>query len=407
MNNKQNWIDQRFPLTKVFNEHLAEYYTPRNFNIWYFFGGLAILMLGMQLLTGIFLTMHYKPDAEYAFASVEYIMRDVEWGWFIRYLHSTGASAFFIIIYLHMMRALLYGSYKGPRELIWILGMVLYILLLAEAFFGYVLPWGQMSFWGAQVIISLFGSVPVVGPDLLVWILGDYAVGDATLNRFFSLHVVVLPLILVVLVFLHIVALHTVGSNNPDGIEIKKNKDKDGIPKDGIPFHPYFTVKDAMGAVAFLWIFCAVVFYAPALNGYFLEAPNFIEANPLKTPEHIAPLWYLTPYYSVLSAIPPLFGSQFPGVLAMFAALLVFFFLPWLDRSPVKSIRYRSPIYKWILGIFVVSFIMLGWLGVQPVTPLYVLLARIFTGLYFAFFLLMPWYSTLGKTKEVPDRVTA
>ena len=407
MNNKQSWIDQRFPLTKVFNEHLAEYYTPRNFNIWYFFGGLAILMLGMQLLTGIFLTMHYKPDAEYAFASVEYIMRDVEWGWFIRYLHSTGASAFFIIIYLHMMRALLYGSYKGPRELIWILGMLLYILLLAEAFFGYVLPWGQMSFWGAQVIISLFGSVPVVGPDLLVWILGDYAVGDATLNRFFSLHVVVLPLILVVLVFLHIVALHTVGSNNPDGIEIKKNKDKDGIPKDGIPFHPYFTVKDAMGAVAFLWIFCAVVFYAPALNGYFLEAPNFIEANPLKTPEHIAPLWYLTPYYSVLRAIPPLFGSQFPGVLAMFAALLVFFFLPWLDRSPVKSIRYRSPIYKWILGIFVVSFIMLGWLGVQPVTPLYVLLARIFTGLYFAFFLLMPWYSTLGKTKEVPDRVTA
>ena len=407
MNSKQSWIDQRFPLTKVFNEHLAEYYTPRNFNIWYFFGGLAILMLGMQLLTGIFLTMHYKPDAEYAFASVEYIMRDVEWGWFIRYLHSTGASAFFIIIYLHMMRALLYGSYKGPRELIWILGMLLYILLLAEAFFGYVLPWGQMSFWGAQVIISLFGSVPVVGPDLLVWILGDYAVGDATLNRFFSLHVVVLPLILVVLVFLHIVALHTVGSNNPDGIEIKKNKDKDGIPKDGIPFHPYFTVKDAMGAVAFLWIFCAVVFYAPALNGYFLEAPNFIEANPLKTPEHIAPLWYLTPYYSVLRAIPPLFGSQFPGVLAMFAALLVFFFLPWLDRSPVKSIRYRSPIYKWILGIFVVSFIMLGWLGVQPVTPLYVMLARIFTALYFAFFLLMPWYSTLGKTKEVPDRVTA
>ena len=406
MNNKQSWIDQRFPLTKVFNEHLAEYYTPRNFNIWYFFGGLAILMLGMQLLTGIFLTMNYKPDAEYAFASVEYIMRDVEWGWFIRYLHSTGASAFFIIIYLHMMRALLYGSYKGPRELIWILGMVLYILLLAEAFFGYVLPWGQMSFWGAQVIISLFGSVPVIGPELLVWILGDYAVGDATLNRFFSLHVVVLPLILVVLVFLHIVALHTVGSNNPDGIEIKKVKDKDGIPKDGIPFHPYFTVKDAMGAVAFLWIFCAVVFYAPALNGYFLEAPNFIEANPLKTPEHIAPLWYLTPYYSVLRAIPPLFGSQFPGVLAMFAALLVFFFLPWLDRNPVKSIRYRSPIYKWILGIFVVSFIMLGWLGVQPVTPLYVLLARIFTTLYFAFFILMPWYSTLGKNKEVPERVT-
>ena len=406
MNNKQSWIDQRFPLSRVINEHLAEYYTPRNFNFWYFFGGLAVVMLIMQLVTGIFLTMHYKPDAEYAFASVEYIMRDVEWGWFIRYMHSTGASAFFVIIYLHMMRALLYGSYKGPRELIWILGMVLYILLLAEAFMGYVLPWGQMSFWGAQVIISLFGSVPIVGPDLLVWILGDYAVGDSTLNRFFSLHVVVIPLILVVLVFLHIVALHHVGSNNPDGIEIKQNKDKDGIPKDGIPFHPYFTIKDSVVVVGFLWIFCAVVFYAPALNGYFLEAPNFIEANPLKTPEHIAPLWYLTPYYSVLRAIPPLFGSQFPGVLAMFAALGVFFLLPWLDRSPVKSIRYRSPIYKWILGTFVLSFIVLGWLGVQPVTPLYVLLARIFTILYFAFFILMPWFSTLGKTKEVPERVT-
>ena len=406
MNNKQSWIDQRFPLTRVINEHLAEYYTPRNFNFWYFFGGLAVVMLIMQLVTGIFLTMHYKPDAEYAFASVEYIMRDVEWGWFIRYMHSTGASAFFVIIYLHMMRALLYGSYKGPRELIWILGMVLYILLLAEAFMGYVLPWGQMSYWGAQVIISLFGSIPIVGPDLLVWILGDYAVGDSTLNRFFSLHVVVIPLILVVLVFLHIVALHHVGSNNPDGIEIKQNKDKDGIPKDGIPLHPYFTIKDSVVVVGFLWIFCAVVFYAPALNGYFLEYPNFIEANPLKTPEHIAPLWYLTPYYSVLRAIPPLFGSQFPGVLAMFAALGVFFLLPWLDRSPVKSIRYRSPIYKWILGTFVVSFIVLGWLGVQPVTPLYALLARIFTALYFAFFILMPWFSTLGKTKEVPERVT-
>ena len=400
MHNKQSWIDQRFPLTKVINEHLAEYYTPRNFNFWYFFGGLAVVMLIMQLVTGIFLTMHYKPDAEYAFASVEYIMRDVEWGWFIRYMHSTGASAFFVIIYLHMMRALLYGSYKGPRELIWILGMVLYILLLAEAFMGYVLPWGQMSFWGAQVIISLFGSVPIVGPDLLVWILGDYAVGDATLNRFFSLHVVVIPLILVVLVFLHIVALHHVGSNNPDGIEIKKNKDADGIPKDGIPFHPYFTIKDSVVVVGFLWIFCAVVFYAPALNGYFLEAPNFIEANPLKTPEHIAPLWYLTPYYSVLRAIPPLFGSQFPGVLGMFAALGVFFLLPWLDRSPVKSIRYRSPIYKWILGAFVVSFIMLGWLGVQPVTPLYVLLARIFTTLYFSFFILCPGLALLGKPKR-------
>ena len=406
MKNKQSWIDQRFPLTKVWNEHLAEYYTPRNFNFWYFFGSLAILMLVMQLVTGIFLTMHFKPDSANAFASVEYIMRDVEWGWLVRYLHSVGASAFFVVIYLHMYRGLLYGSYKGPRELIWVLGMLLYIVLMAEAFMGYVLPWGQMSYWGAQVIISLFGSVPVIGPDLLVWILGDYAVGDAALNRFFSLHVIALPLILVVLVFLHIVALHTVGSNNPDGIEIKKNKDKDGIPKDGIPFHPYFTVKDTMGAVAFLWIFCAVVFYAPALNGYFLEHANFIEANPLQTPEHIAPLWYLTPFYSVLRAVPPMFGSQFPGVLAMGASLLILFFLPWLDRSPVKSIRYRSPIYKWVLGIFVVSFVMLGWLGMQSVTPLNVFLARVFTVLYFAFFILMPWYTSIGKTKEVPERLT-
>ncbi len=406
MKNKESWIDQRFPLTKVWNEHLAEYYTPRNFNFWYFFGSLAILMLVMQLVTGIFLTMHFKPDSANAFASVEYIMRDVEWGWLVRYLHSVGAAAFFVVIYLHMFRGLLYGSYKGPRELIWVLGMLLYIVLMAEAFMGYVLPWGQMSYWGAQVIISLFGSVPVIGPDLLVWILGDYAVGDAALNRFFSLHVIALPLILVVLVFLHIVALHTVGSGNPDGIEIKKNKDKDGIPKDGIPFHPYFTVKDAMGYVAFLWIFCAVVFYAPGLNGYFLEHANFIEANPLQTPEHIAPLWYLTPFYSVLRAVPPMFGSQFPGVLAMGASLLILFFLPWLDRSPVKSIRYRSPIYKWVLGVFVISFVMLGWLGVQPVTPLNVFLARVFTVLYFAFFVLMPSYTSIGKFKEVPERLT-
>jgi len=406
MKNKQSWIDQRFPLTKVWNEHLAEYYTPRNFNFWYFFGSLAILMLVMQLVTGIFLTMHFKPDSANAFASVEYIMRDVEWGWLVRYLHSVGASAFFVVIYLHMYRGLLYGSYKGPRELIWVLGMLLYIVLMAEAFMGYVLPWGQMSYWGAQVIISLFGSVPFIGPDLLVWILGDYSVGDAALNRFFSLHVVALPLILVVLVFLHIVALHTVGSGNPDGVEIKKNKDKDGIPKDGIPFHPYFTVKDAMGAVAFLWIFSAVVFYAPGLNGYFLEHANFIEANPLKTPEHIAPLWYLTPFYSILRAIPPMFGSQFPGVLAMGASLFILFFLPWLDRSPVKSIRYRSPIYKWVLGVFVVSFVALGWLGMEPVTPLNVFLARVFTALYFAFFILMPWYTSIGKTKEVPERLT-
>ena len=406
MNNKQSWIDQRFPLTKVWNEHLAEYYTPRNFNFWYFFGSLAMLVLVIQLVTGIFLTMHFKPDSAQAFASVEYIMRDVEWGWLMRYLHSTGASAFFVVIYLHMYRGLLYGSYKAPRELIWILGMVLYIVLMAEAFMGYVLPWGQMSFWGAQVIISLFGSVPVIGPDLLTWILGDYAVGDPALNRFFSLHVVALPLILVVLVFLHIVALHAVGSNNPDGIEIKKNKDKDGIPKDGIPFHPYYVVKDIWVVVGFLMIFCAVVFFAPAMNGYFLENANFIEANPLKTPDHIAPLWYLTPFYSVLRAIPPMFGSQFPGVLGMGAALVILVALPWLDRSPVKSIRYRSAPFKWALGIFVISFIMLGWLGMQPVNELNAFLARLFTVLYFAFFILMPWYTSIGKTKPVPERTT-
>ena len=406
MDNNKNWIDQRFPLTKVWNEHLAEYYTPRNFNFWYFFGSLSILVLVMQIITGIFLTMHFKPDELSAFASVEYIMRDVNWGWLMRYIHSTGASAFFIVIYLHMYRGLLYGSYKAPRELIWVLGMILYIALMAEAFMGYVLPWGQMSYWGAQVIISLFGSVPFIGPDLLVWILGDYAVGDPALNRFFSLHVIALPLILVVLVFLHIVALHAVGSNNPDGIEIKENKDKDGIPKDGIPFHPYYSVKDIVGMVVFLMIFSAVVFFSPALNGYFLEHANFIEANPLKTPEHIAPLWYLTPFYSVLRAIPPMFGSQFPGVVGMFSALLILIALPWLDRSKVKSIRYRSWHYKVALGIFVISFVILGYLGMQPVTPLYSLLAKIFTITYFSFFILMPWFTTLGKTKQVPARLT-
>ncbi|CAB5495104.1 cytochrome b [Bathymodiolus thermophilus thioautotrophic gill symbiont] len=406
MDNNKNWIDQRFPLTKVWNEHLAEYYTPRNFNFWYFFGSLAMLVLVMQIVTGIFLTMHFKPDELHAFASVEYIMRDVNWGWLIRYLHSTGASAFFVVIYLHMYRGLLYGSYKSPRELIWILGMILYIALMAEAFMGYVLPWGQMSYWGAQVIISLFGSVPFIGPDLLVWILGDYAVGDPALNRFFSLHVIALPLILVVLVFLHIVALHAVGSNNPDGVEIKKNKDKNGIPKDGIPFHPYYSVKDIVGVVGFLMIFSAVVFFAPAMNGYFLEHANFIEANPLQTPSHIAPLWYLTPFYSVLRAIPPMFGSQFPGVVGMFAALLILLALPWLDRSKVKSIRYRSAPYKYALGVFVISFVYLGYLGMQPVTPMNALLARVFTVTYFGFFILMPWFTSIGKTKEVPKRVT-
>ena len=406
MDNNKNWIDQRFPLTKVWNEHLAEYYTPRNFNFWYFFGSLAILVLVIQILTGVFLTMHFKPDAALAFASVEYIMRDIDWGWLIRYIHSTGASAFFVVIYLHMYRGMLYGSYKAPRELIWILGMVLYIALMAEAFMGYVLPWGQMSYWGAKVIINLFGSFPIVGELILEFILGDYAVGDPVLNRFFSLHVIAIPLILVILVFLHIVALHTVGSNNPDGVEIKQNKDANGIPKDGIPFHPYYSVKDIVGVVVFLMIFSSIVFFAPALGGYFLEAPNFVEANPLKTPDHIAPLWYLTPFYSVLRAIPPMFGSQLPGVLAMFAALLILIALPWLDRSKVKSIRYRSWPYKVALTIFVITFIVLGWLGMQAVTPLYSLMAQIFTALYFAFFILMPWFTSIGETKPVPERTT-
>lgn len=405
MDNNQNWIDKRFPLTKVWNEHLAEYYTPRNFNFWYFFGSLAILVFVIQILSGIFLAMHFKPDSNLAFASVEYIMRDVEWGWLIRYIHSTGASAFFVVVYLHMYRGLIYGSYKAPRELIWILGIALYVALMAEAFMGYVLPWGQMSYWGAQVIISLFGSVPIIGPDLLIWILGDYAVDDAALNRFFSFHIVAIPFVLAILVFLHIVALHHVGSNNPDGIEIKENKDKNGIPKDGIPFHPYYSVKDVVGVVVFLIIFSAVIFFAPDLFGYFLEKENFIKANPLQTPEHIAPLWYLTPFYSILRAIPPMFGSQFPGVLAMFAALLILAALPWLDRSPVKSIKYRGFIYKFALVLFVVSFVMLGWLGMEPVTDLNQLLARIFTTIYFAFFILMPWFTKIDKTKPVPKRV--
>lgn len=391
----ESWIDKRFPLTKVWNEHLAEYYTPRNFNFWYFFGSLAIMMLVVQIFSGVFLTMFYKPDAAFAFASVEYIMRDVDWGWLIRYIHAVGASAFFIVIYLHMYRAMLYGSYKAPRELIWILGMVLYIALMAEAFTGYVLPWGQMSFWGAAVIINLFGSIPYIGQDLLLFIFGDFALGDPTLNRFFSLHVILIPLVLVVLVFLHIVALHKVGSNNPDGIEIKANKEANGIPKDGIPFHPYYSVKDIVGVVVFLMLFAFVVFFAPALGGYFLEAANFVEANPLKTPDHIAPLWYLTPFYSVLRAIPPLFNSQFPGVLAMFAALLILIALPWLDRGVAKSVRYRGKAYAYALAIFIISFIILGILGVKGVDTLNQFLAQIFTFLYFAYFVLMPWFTSV------------
>lgn len=399
------WVDDRFPLTKVWNEHLAEYYAPKNFNFWYFFGSLALLVLVNQIVTGIWLAMNYKPDAGLAFASVEYIMRDVDWGWLLRYLHSTGASAFFAVIYLHMFRGLMYGSYRKPRELIWIIGVIIYLAMMATAFMGYLLPWGQMSFWGAQVIVNLFAAVPFVGEELSIWIRGDYVISDATLNRFFAFHFL-LPFVLVGLVFLHIVALHKVGSNNPDGVEIKKNKDENGIPKDGIPFHPYYTVKDIVGVVGFLIIFLGVVFFAPDFFGLFLEAPNFEPANPLKTPDHIAPVWYFTPFYAMLRAVPPMFGSQFPGVVVMFAAIIVMFFLPWLDRSPVKSIRYKGPIFKAALAIFAVTFVVLAYLGLKPASDLLTLLAQIFTAIYFAFFLLMPWYSKMDKTKEVPERVT-
>ncbi len=396
------WIDDRFPLTKVWNEHLAEYYAPSNFNFWYYFGSLALLVLVNQIVTGIWLTMHYKPDGALAFASVEYIMRDVEWGWLLRYLHSTGASAFFIVVYLHMFRGLLYGSFKKPRELIWIFGMLIYVCLMAEAFMGYLLPWGQMSYWGAQVIISLFGAIPYVGEDLTLWIRGDYVVSDATLNRFFALHVIALPLALVGLVFVHIVALHKVGSNNPDGVEIKKKKGEDGKPLDGIPFHPYYTVKDIVGVTVFLMVFSAIIFFAPELGGYFLEHDNFVPADPLKTPEHIKPVWYFTPFYAVLRAVPDKFG----GVVAMGGAIVVLFLLPWLDRSPVKSIRYRGVMYKTALAVFAVSFVALGWLGMQAPTPVLTGLSRLFSILYFAFFLLMPFYTKWDKTKPVPERVT-
>ena len=398
----RDWVDARFPLMRLWNEHLARYYAPKNFNFWYFFGSLALFVLVIQIITGIWLTMNYKPSAELAFASVEYIMRDVEWGWWIRYMHSTGASAFFIVIYLHMYRAMLYGSYKKPRELLWIIGMLIYFTLMGEAFFGYLLPWGQMSYWGAQVIISLFGALPIVGDELALWIRGDFVVSDVTLNRFFALHVIAFPLVLCGLVGAHLIALHEVGSNNPDGIEIKNYKDADGIPLDGIPFHPYYTVKDIVGVVVFLIIFCAVVFFKPEVGGYFLEANNFIPANPLKTPEHIAPVWYFTPFYAILRAVP----SQVGGVVAMGAATLLFCFLPWLDRSPVKSIRYRGRNYKIALALFTVSFIALGWLGLQAATMTYTWMARLFAVIYFLFFLLMPFYTGSDNDKPVPDRVT-
>ena len=444
-----NWVDNRFPASKLFKEHMSEYYAPKNFNFFYIFGGLSVLVLVIQIVTGIFLTMHYKPDAALAFGSVEYIMRDVPWGWLIRYMHSTGASAFFVVVYLHMFRGLIYGSYRKPRELIWLFGCGIFLVLMAEAFMGYLLPWGQMSYWGAQVIVNLFSAIPFIGPDLALLIRGDFVVGDATLNRFFSFHVIAVPLVLLGLVVAHIIALHEVGSNNPDGVEIKAHKDAKGRPLDGIPFHPYYTVHDIFAVSVFLMVFTAIVFFAPEMGGYFLEYNNFIPADPFKTPLHIAPVWYFTPYYSMLRAVtdemmyalmacvlggaflaltrirmPVLFkalvsvgalglvammlsiDAKFWGVVAMGGGVMILFFLPWLDNSPVKSIRYRPSWHKYMYALFVFDFLVLGYLGMLPPSDIGGRVSQIGTLFYFGFFLLMPWWSRLGDPKPVPDRVT-
>jgi ubiquinol-cytochrome c reductase cytochrome b subunit len=395
------WIDKRFPLMSTWRDHIAEYYAPKNLNFWYFFGSLAMFVFVNQILTGVWLTMFYTPSAAEAFSSVEYIMRDVNYGWLIRYLHSTGASAFFIVIYMHMFRGMLYGSYKQPRELLWLIGMVLFLLLMAEAFFGYLLPWGQMSFWGAQVITSLFGAIPYIGEPIALWLRGDYNVADSTLHRFFALHVAFIPLVMAGLVYLHIVALHKVGSNNPEGIEIKENKDENGKPKDGIPFHPYYTSKDMVGVGVFLFVFFGIVFFMPEMGGYFLEHANFEAADPMVTPEHIAPVWYMTPFYAILRAIP----NKLAGVIAMGVAIAILFVIPWLDKSPVKSIRYRGIYSKLALSIFVVAFFMLGYLGTVPVSPVKQVLAQLGTFIYFAFFFLMPFYTKFEKCKPVPNRI--
>jgi len=408
--NFMEWVDERFPLTETFEYHMSKYYAPKNFNFWYLFGVLSMVVLVLQLVTGIWLTMSYVPSGDGAFASVEYIMRDVEYGWLLRYLHSTGASAFFFVVYLHMFRGLMYGSYRKPRELLWLIGMAIFACLIIEGFFGYLLPWGNMSYWAGQVIVSLVGAIPIIGGDLMEWVRGDFLMSEVTLNRFFALHVVALPLVLVMLVFVHIVALHHVGSNNPDGIEIKENKDANGIPRDGIPFHPHYTIgHDLPAIVLFLFFFCIVVFYAPEMFGYFIEKPNFEAANALKTPDHIAPVWYYTPFYAMLRAATfPLFGvpAKFWGFVVMAGAIVVPFVLPWLDRSPVKSIRYKGMISKVMLGLLVISFFILGYLGtIAPSKPA-TALAQFFTIIYFAYFVLMPWYTRVEKTKPVPDRVT-
>ena len=397
-----NWVDARLPVQRAWDTHMAKYYAPKNFNFWYFFGVLSLLVLVNQLLTGIWLTMSYNPSAEQAFGSVEYIMRDVDYGWILRYMHSTGASAFFVVVYLHMFRGLLYGSYKAPRELVWLFGMGIYLALMAEAFLGYVLPWGQMSYWGAQVIISLFGAIPYIGEGIVEWIRGDYLISGITLNRFFALHVVAVPLVLIGLVFLHLLALHEVGSNNPDGVEIKKHKDANGIPLDGIPFHPYYTVHDLVPITVFLFVFCFIIFFMPEMGGYFIEKANFEHSNPLKTPEHIAPVWYFTPYYSMLRAVP----DKLMGFIIMAAAIAILFVLPWLDRSPVKSIRYKGNISRVAILIFAASFVILGVLGIKAPNDARTDLAQICTVLYFAYFIGMPFWTRFEKTKPEPERIT-
>ncbi|MDF2866764.1 MAG: petB [Gammaproteobacteria bacterium] len=394
------WLKQRFPIEKTYQENLTHYYVPKNFNVWYLLGSLALFIFGLQIFTGIFLTMYYTPTAKEAFASIEFIMRDVNYGWLIRYLHSTGASFFFIVIYLHMFRSLLYGSHKRPRELVWLLGMLLYLVLLAEAFMGYLLPWGQMSYWGAQVITSLFSAIPGIGPKLTLWMRGDYTVADATLHRFFALHIIAMPLIMIFLVRLHIKALHYVGANNPTGIDLAMPM-VNGKNNQIIPFHPYYTIKDLGGLAVFLLIFVVIVFFAPEFGGYFLEPTNFMPADPLQTPSHIAPIWYMTPFYAMLRAIP----DKLLGVMIMAAAIAILFVVPWLDRSPVRSIRYRGWMSKVALFIFSLSFLGLGYLGLVDVTPLRTVFARIFTTGYFAFFLLMPFYTALEKTKLLPERL--
>ncbi|MDR3425950.1 MULTISPECIES: cytochrome b [Silvimonas] len=410
-----NWVDDRFPLTSTWKSQMSEYYAPKNFNFWYFFGSLALLVLVIQIVTGIFLTMNYKPDGSLipgtnisvAFNSVEYIMRDVAGGWIIRYMHSTGASMFFVVVYLHMFRGLIYGSFQKPRELVWVFGSLVFLVLMAEAFLGYLLPWGQMSFWGAQVIVNLFSSIPLIGPDLSTFIRGDFVVSDVTLNRFFALHVIAVPLVLLALVVAHLIALHEVGSNNPDGVDIKKNKDpKTGIPLDSVPMHPHYTIKDILGVVVFLIVFSTIVFFKPNMFGYFLEDNNFIPADPLKTPPHIAPVWYFTPFYAILRAVPSFLGSQVWGVLAMGAAVVVIALLPWLDRAPVKSVRYRGPVFKTALVLFLVAFIGLGILGTLPPTDVRTLVSRILSVIYFGFFAGMPFYTKLDSYKPVPSRTT-